>query len=63
MWLENKIGLDFHCARVHSVGVVVEQFRGARMKIRPAPSGYVFDLVSGFVLVFVFTAPAFWLGS
>ena len=45
---------------MYSVGVVVEQFRGARMKIRKAPSGYVFDLVSGFVLVFVFTAPAFW---
>ena len=48
---------------MYSVGVVVEQFRGARMKIRPAPSGYVFDLVSGFVFVFVFTAPALWQGS
>ena len=48
---------------MYSVGVVVEQFRGARMKIRPAPSGYIFDLVSGFVVVFVFTAPAFWYCS
>ena len=34
---------------MYSVGVVVEQFRGARMKI----NGYVFDLMSGFVFVFL----------
>ena len=34
---------------MYSVGVVVEQFRGACMKI----NGYVFDLMSGFVFVFV----------